>query len=88
MLCSHEDAASWASGYKFLRDIAGKKPRFRMGDGAPEITKAGEEVIYQNLYYKVENIVFLGVWRIWFLPYVLATCISECCTQAWTNQEE
>ena len=26
------------------RDVAGKKPKFKMGDGAPEITKAGNEV--------------------------------------------
>ena len=35
---------SWAAGYRFIRDVAGKKPKFRMGDGAPEITKAGNEV--------------------------------------------
>ena len=45
MLCSHEDTPSWAAGYKFVRDIAEKRPEFRMGDGAPEITKAGQEVI-------------------------------------------
>ena len=45
MLSSHEDTHSWAAGYKFLRDVAYKKPKFRMGDGASEITKAGEEVI-------------------------------------------
>ena len=44
MLSSHEDTGSWAAGYKFLRDIAGKKPKFRMGDGAPEITNTVEEV--------------------------------------------
>ena len=31
--------------YRFLRDIAGKKPKFRMADGASEITKAGEDVV-------------------------------------------
>ena len=45
MLSSHEDTGAWAASYKFLRDIAGKMPKFRMGDGAAEITKAGEEVI-------------------------------------------
>ena len=44
MLSSHEDTLSWTAGYKFLRDIAGRNPKFRMGDGAPEITKAGREV--------------------------------------------
>ena len=35
---------AWAAGYRFIRDVARKKPKFRMGDGAPEITKAGNEV--------------------------------------------
>ena len=43
-LSSHEDTSAWKCGYKFIRDLAGKNPRFRMGDGASEITKAGEEV--------------------------------------------
>ena len=30
--------------YRFLKDIAKKTPKFMMGDGAPEITKAGTEV--------------------------------------------
>ena len=43
-LSSHEDTRAWKFGYEFVKNIAGKTPRFRMGDGAPEITKAGEEV--------------------------------------------
>ena len=42
-LSSHEDTRAWKFGYEFVKNIAGKTPRFRMGDGAPEITKAGEE---------------------------------------------
>ena len=30
--------------YNFVKDVAGKTPRYRMGDGAKEITKAGLEV--------------------------------------------
>ena len=44
MISSHEDTGSWMAGYRFLKDVAGKNPKFRMGDGAPEITKAGREV--------------------------------------------
>ena len=36
MLCSHEDTNLYP---------AENRPKFRMGDGAPEITKAGQEVI-------------------------------------------
>jgi hypothetical protein len=43
-LSSHEDTYAWSASYRFLRDIAEKTPKFRMGDGAPEITKAGTEV--------------------------------------------
>ena len=30
--------------YNFVKNVAGKSPRYRMGDGAKEITKAGTEV--------------------------------------------
>jgi hypothetical protein len=43
-LSSHEDTYAWSASYRFLRDVAKKTPKFRMGDGAPEITKAGTEV--------------------------------------------
>ena len=43
MLASHEDTKVWAESYKFLKsmDII---PKFRMGDGAHEISNAGDEV--------------------------------------------
>ena len=43
MLASHEDTKVWAESYKFLKtkDII---PKFRMGDGAHEISNAGKEV--------------------------------------------
>ena len=43
-LSSHEDTRAWKFGYEFVINIAGKTPRFRMVDSAPEITKAIEEV--------------------------------------------
>ena len=43
-LCSHEDHLAWGEIFKFVRDVAGKDPDYRMGDGAPEITKAGVEI--------------------------------------------
>ena len=44
-LSSHEDTMAWAASYGFLKDIAGKEPKYRMGDAAGEITKAGIQVI-------------------------------------------
>ena len=44
VLSSHEDTYAWSASYKFLRDVAMKTPKFRMGDATPEITKAGVEV--------------------------------------------
>ena len=41
-LSSHEDTRAWKSSYKFVEKIA--TPKYRMGDGAQEITNAGEEV--------------------------------------------
>ena len=43
-LCSHEDTAAWKVSYDFVKNVAGKSPKYRMGDGAKEITKAGKEV--------------------------------------------
>ena len=43
-LSSHEDTSAWMFSYNFVKDVAGKTPRYRMGDGAKEITKAGLEV--------------------------------------------
>jgi len=43
-LSSHEDTKAWKFGYEFVKNVAWKTPQFRMGDRAPEITKAGEEV--------------------------------------------
>ena len=57
MLSSHEDTGSWSASYRFLRDIAGKKPKFRMADGAPEITKAGEEVVI-SVYMNIINLQY------------------------------
>ena len=41
-LSSHEDTRAWKSSYKFVEKIA--TPKYSMGDGAQEITNAGEEV--------------------------------------------
>ena len=43
MLASHEDTKAWAESYRFLKnmDII---PKYRMGDGAQEITNAGLEI--------------------------------------------
>ena len=40
---SHEDTSAWMFSYNFVKNVAGKSPRYRMGDGAKEITKAGTE---------------------------------------------
>ena len=43
MLASHEDTKAWAESYRFLKnmDII---PKYRMGDGAQEISNAGTEI--------------------------------------------
>ena len=43
MLASHEDTKAWEESYRFLKnmDII---PKYRMGDGAQEITNAGIEI--------------------------------------------
>ena len=43
-LCSHEDAISWGEIFKFVKNYLKVNPKYRMGDGAPEITKAGVDV--------------------------------------------
>ena len=43
ILTSHEDARALTEIYSFVHS-QGIHPRFRMGDGAPAITKAGEDV--------------------------------------------
>ena len=43
MLASHEDTKAWAESYRFLKNM-GIVPKFRMGDGAQEITNAGVEI--------------------------------------------
>ena len=55
--------------YRFLRDIAGKKPKFRMTDGAPLITKAGEEVVISLIK------VYSNLRRLWFSHDVMGTRI-------------
>ena len=47
MLASHEDTASWAESYRFIKNLD-KCPKFRMGDGAKEITNAGVEVFSED----------------------------------------
>ena len=42
LLASHEDTRAWETSYKFVKKIA--IPKYRMGDGAQEITNAGEAV--------------------------------------------
>ena len=46
ILTSHEDTRALIEIYSFVHS-EGIHPRFRMGDGAPAITKAGEEVFGQ-----------------------------------------
>ena len=43
MLASHEDTKAWAESYRLLKnmDII---PKYRMGDGAQEISNAGTEI--------------------------------------------
>ena len=43
-LSSHEDTDAWKKSYNFVKNVNGKNPKFRMGDGAWDITKAGNEV--------------------------------------------
>ena len=38
-LGSHEDTSAWMFSYNFVKNVAGKIPKYRMGDGAKEITK-------------------------------------------------
>ena len=66
MLASHEDARAWEQSYKFLKDIAGVSPKYRMGDGASEISKAGIEVSddlhsFINVFIAIEHLCFLKV---------------------------
>ena len=44
ILSSHEDTEAWKMSYNFVKNIGGKIPKYRMGDGAKEITRAGIEV--------------------------------------------
>ena len=41
---SREDTSAWMFSYNFVKNVAWKSPRYRMGDGAKEITEAGTEV--------------------------------------------
>ena len=43
-MCSHEDTAAFSDLYRFLKDKVGKDPKFKMADGAKEISKANVEV--------------------------------------------
>ena len=43
-IASHEDTETWKHSYNFISNIAGRIPKYRMADGAREITRAGEEV--------------------------------------------
>ena len=43
-LSSHEDSQAWASAYSYIKDKLNVSPKFRMADGASEISKAGREV--------------------------------------------
>ena len=44
VLSSHEDSDAIAEIYKFIHDTQDVHPKFRMGDGATSITKAGREI--------------------------------------------
>lgn len=51
-LSSHEDAQAWKVIYEYLKTEIGITPKYRMGDGAREITKAGIEVrLNLNVYF-------------------------------------
>ena len=43
-LVSHEDTWAWACSYRYLKEKLGVHPKFRMGDGAADLTKAGIQV--------------------------------------------
>ena len=44
-LQSHEDTRAYKNVYNYVKEEVGT-PRLRMGDGAKEITSAGEQVLY------------------------------------------
>ena len=68
MLSSHEDTKAWSESYMFLKNM-NIIPKFRMGDGAQEITNAGTKVfgddgvrlmcwphVYRNLVPRLSQI--------------------------------
>ena len=67
-LSSHEDAQAWKVIYEYLKTEIGITPKYRMGDGAREITKAGIEVrliltIYFILHiYSCLSVLFQICW--------------------------
>ena len=67
VLSSHEDTSSWSQLYSFIHGLENHF-RFRMGDGAKEITKAGIKVYFIWLYFYIHiykndsiNAFFLSV---------------------------
>ena len=55
VLSSHEDSESWREVYNFIHN-QGLHFKFRMGDGAKEITRAGEDVSIKNKKSKTTHI--------------------------------
>ena len=39
----HIDTDAWKVSYEFVKSVANKVPKYRMNDGAKEITNAGTE---------------------------------------------
>ena len=86
MLSSHEDTKAWEASYRFLKNL-GITPRFRMGDGAREISKAGNEVLIHHTKYNQFDFTFTGFWRHWGQTYVLAPCVPKCHPKTWPTQK-
>ena len=51
VLSSHEDADTWSTIYKFVKDL-GVDPKFQMGDGAKAITKAGKNIFDDKSFFR------------------------------------
>jgi hypothetical protein len=52
VLSSHEDSASWAKIYQFVKD-SNIQPTFQMGDGAKAITNAGNMVFSEIPFFRL-----------------------------------
>ena len=73
-LQSHEDTRVYSNVYKYVKGQVGT-PKYRMADGAKEITKAGEEVgIIISIIITITITIILGIFIInMFLTIILAS---------------